>query len=305
MASIAIIVLNWNRPDLTCQILDSLSKITHQKFTYKVIVVDNGSTDDSLNIITHALPKDSVLLNTRSNLGYVGGNNFGIKYALKHQFDYVLLINNDVIVKSDFLDQLVGFSLGHPQYSIFGPKIYFAANHEYHYLRYQKKDRGKVIWSAGGQMDWGNILGSNIGIDKVDKGQFDQINDSVDFISGCCLFTRSAILKKIGLLDPKYFMYLEDADFCQRAQKAGYHQVYVPQSIIWHLNAGSSNAGSLLHQYFITRNRLLFGFRYAKFRTKFALFRESIRKIIKPFSSWERRAVIDFYLGHLGKGSWQ
>jgi GT2 family glycosyltransferase len=81
--------------------------------------------------------------------------------------------------------------------------------------------------------------------------------------------------------------------------------MYYPQSVIWHLNAGSSGSGSSLHDYFLTRNRLKFGFKYTKFRTKLALFRESLRILFKSPSSWQKRGVIDFYLGVSGKGSWQ
>ncbi|MFA5532831.1 MAG: glycosyltransferase, partial [Candidatus Shapirobacteria bacterium] len=122
----------------------------------------------------------------------------------------------------------------------------------------------------------------------------------------CCLLISSKVFKKIGLLDEKFFMYLEDVDFCQRAKQAGFKLAYIPKSKIWHVNSGSSKSGGDLHDYFITRNRLLFGFRYAKAKTKFALFRESIRFLISPStSSWKKKAVIDFYFKKLGKGSWK
>ena len=148
-------------------------------------------------------------------------------------------------------------------------------------------------------------MGSNAGIDNIDKGQYDKIKYNLDFISGCCILIKSEVFKKIGLLDEKYFMYLEDADFCTRAKLSGYKNAYVPTSIIWHINAGSSSSGSELHNYFITRNRLLFGYKYATFRTKFALFRESIRILFFSVSAWQKRGVLDYYLKNLGKGSWQ
>jgi len=105
-------------------------------------------------------------------------------------------------------------------------------------------------------------------------------------------------------LDDSYFMYLEDADYCQRAKSAGFGLIYYPKSVIWHLNSGSSSAGSALHDYFLTRNRLIFGYKYASLRTKLALARQSLKILFTSPSSWQKQAVKDFYLKNLGKGSW-
>ncbi len=304
---IAIIVLNWQKPQLTIDAVDSILKIRHPSFDYQILLIDNGSADDSLKQFTDCYEKNKhvVILETQKNLGYVGGNNFGIRFALKKEFDYVLLINNDVLVDPNFLENLFSSAQKNPSYKILGPKIYFAPGFEYHYDRYKKSERGKVIWAAGGQMDWDNILGSNIGVDEVDKGQFDQINTSIDFISGCCMLIESKIFNEIGLLDEKLFMYLEDVDFCQKAKLKGYELAYIPKSVIWHINAGSSKSGGELHNYFITRNRLIFAFRYANLRAKFALFRESIKMLLSSESKWKKQAIIDFYINKTAKGSWQ
>ncbi len=304
MDSIAIIVLNWKQPKLTIQTVNSISKIVNTDFNYQIIIVDNNSPDNSLQAFKSKFGKNPKikLLQTKSNLGYVGGNNFGIKHALKNKFDYVLLINNDVLVEKYFLQNLLSASKKH-QLSISGPKIYFAPGFEFHKERYQKEDVGNVIWSAGGKMDWQNILGSNIGVDKVDKGQYDKILVNPDFLSGCCFLIKSHVFQKIGLLDSNYFMYLEDVDFCQKALKNNFKIGFVPDSIIWHINSGSSGSGSSLHDYFITRNRLIFASRYASKRTKFALFRESINFIFGT-NQWKRKAVFDYYLRKWGKGSW-
>lgn len=304
---IAIITLNWQKPQLTIDTVDSILKIQHSSFDYKILLVDNGSADNSVDLFKEKYSEKSevVILETHRNLGYVGGNNFGIKYALKNEFDYVLLINNDVFVDPKFLEILFKAAQKNKEYKILGPKIYFAPGFEFHKDRYKKNEIGKVIWSAGGQIDWNNIYGSNIGVDEVDCGQFDKVNTSVDFISGCCMLIESEILNKIGLLDDKFFMYFEDADLCQKAINSGYKLAYIPKSVIWHINAGSSKSGGDLHDYFITRNRLIFGLRYAKFRAKFALFRESIKELIYSKSKWKKQGIVDFYLNKTGKGSWQ
>lgn len=305
MTKIGIVVLNWKQPDLTISTIDSLVKIKTKNFKYKIFLIDNNSPDNSYQIFKQKYSSNSLIeiIKNNSNLGYVG-NNLGIKKAIKQKFDYVLLINNDVIVDPNFLEELVnGANLG---FDLVGPKIYFAPGYEYHLSRYSKKEQGSVIWSAGGQIDWQNIYGSNIGVDEVDIGQYDQNNDKIDFLTGCCLMINSKVFKKIGYLDEKYFMYLEDMEFCQRAKKNGYKLAYVYKSKIWHVNSGSSKSGGSLHDYFITRNRLYFGFKNASFKTKFALFRESIRQLLSPKSTdWKKKGILDFYFHKLNKGSWQ
>jgi len=303
--SVAIVILNWNQPDLTIETISSFLKINPVKFFYHIYLVDNGSTDNSFQKFLKLYKNNQTitLLRTKLNLGYAGGNNFGIKKALFKKHDYVLIANNDIVVSPDFLEKLIDVSQNNPK-SILFPKIYFAPGYEYHHDRYRKSELGKVIWALGGKIDWNNVYASNIAIDEVDKGQYNDTNFIIDFISGCCLLVPIDVFKKIGLFDDRYFLYLEDVDFSKRAQKMGYKLHLVPDSIIWHLNSASSSPSSDLQNYFINRNRLLFGFKYAPLKTKFALFRESIRFLFSK-DYWRRLAVRDYYLSRFGKGSWR
>lgn len=305
MTKIAIVVLNWNQPKLTIDTIESILKIKSYNFKYKIFLIDNNSSDDSYSIFQNKYKQNPLfeIIQSGSNLGYVG-NNVGIKKALKEKFNYVLLINNDVVVDVNFLKELyAGAKLG---YDIVGPKIYFAPGYEYHSDWYSPNEIGNVIWSAGGQIDWNNIYGSNIGVDQVDNGQFSHNNNKIDFLTGCCLLIKSNVFKKIGLLDEKYYMYLEDVDFCQKAKKENIKMSYVFKSKIWHLNSGSSKSGGDLHDYFITRNRLIFGFKYARLKTKLALIKESLTQLFSPKSTtWKKRGIIDFYIKNYNKGSWQ
>ena len=183
------------------------------------------------------------------------------------------------------------------------PRFIFAPGFEFHKDRYKKEERGKVIWFAGGMIDWKNIHGHHRGVDEVDHGQYDRIWEA-DFITGCCLAARRQVFEKIGLLDRRYFLYYEDLDFCQRAKRAGFKILYIPAAFLWHQNAGSAEgSGSNLQDYYISRNRLLFGLRYAPLRTKLALARESL---VNLFSGrpWQKRGILDFYLGKFGKGNY-
>lgn len=306
MVKIALIVLNYKQTQLTIDTLHSLLQINHKGFDYQIFLINNNPPDESLAIFEDKYGKNQkiTILSSGANLGYAGGNNFGIKHALHLNYDYYLIINNDVIVDKNFLLNLYNTARLSKIPAVIGPKIYFAPGYEYHKDRYKKSEVGKVIWSAGGTMDWNNVYGSNQGVDEVDQGQHDKQITNLDFITGCCFLVPKEIFLAVGPFDEKYFMYLEDVDFCQRVKKKGYQLIYEPKAFIWHVNSGSSGSGSALHDYFITRNRLMFGFKYASFRTRFALAREAI-KMIFIGRQWQKIAVIDYYVKHLGKGSWK
>jgi len=304
MNSVSIILVNWNGKEDTLACLASLGKFKVKSppageadAKFKVIVVDNGSSDDSVAAIKKSFPEVDVI-ETGRNLGFSGGNNVGIRRALEHGTDLVWLLNNDTVVDENALSALLE-AFTQPDVGVVGSKIYFAPGREYHKERYEKKDSGQVLWYAGGIIDWNNMYASHRGVDEVDKGQYDKIEET-PFVTGCSMMVKKQVFEKIGLLDEKFFAYLEDLDFCLRAKEMGYKLLYVPQSIIWHNNAGSSGVGSQLHQYYMTRNRLLVGMRYARLRTKFALIREALRMgMMGP--SIRRKGVVDAMIGRWGK----
>jgi len=160
----------------------------------------------------------------------------------------------------------------------------------------------KVIWYAGGQIDWQNVYGSHLGVNEVDHGQFEAVEET-DFVTGCLLITKKDVLKKVGLLDEKYCLYHEDTDFNLRVKKAGYKILIDPRIKLWHKVAQSSGIGSPLNDYFLTRNRLVLGMDYASLRTKLALLREAVKKLLIGTKA-QKIAIWDFFTHHLGKGSW-
>jgi hypothetical protein len=302
---LAIIVLNYNKVDLLDRCLTSL--IPHLDKSVGVIVVDNGSSDNSVELVKKFKIKNSKLkihlIENQENLGFTGGNNVGINYALAKEFDYIMLLNNDVLIKDSFWRPMVDYLKKNPQIGVLGPKIYFASGFEFHHDKYSENERGKVIWYAGGKIDWNNVYPSHRGVDEVDTGQYDQISET-EFVTGCCLLASSDIWEKIGGLDDRYYLYYEDVDFCLKAKEMGLKIVYFPQSAIWHMNAGSSQSGGNLQDYYSTRNRMLFGMSWAPFRAKAALMRESL-KLILTGRKWQKIGIKDYYLGRFGRGSWR
>jgi len=299
-----ISLLNFNGLKNTLACLESLKNIKIDNFKLTIVAVDNPSKEE-FNLKSGSLGDTSlVVIKNSKNLGFSGGNNVAIKYALENGADYILILNNDTYVDKDFLTELLKVAKKDSNIGILVPKIYFAKGFEFHRDRYSQKEQGRVFWYGGGKMDWANVIGHHRGVDEVDKGQYDETEET-EIATGCCMLIKREVFESAGLLDDKYFLYYEDSDLSMRAKSKGFKVMYVPSSIIWHKNAGSAGgSGSALQDYYITKSRLLFGFRYAPTRSKLALFRESLSLFFKG-RKWQRRGVLDFYMGKLGKGSFK
>lgn len=301
MKKVVISIINYNGTDATITCLNSLKKITHKNFEVYVRVIDNNSqVPFTCNKEEYKKLNLSVHL-SKKNLGFSGGHNLGIKYATEMQADYILILNNDTTVDPSVVETLFTVIEQNKCVAVV-PMIYFSPGQEFHKDRYGKNDEGKVVWYAGGKLDWKNLIGYHVGVDEVDTGQFNAVVET-EFATGACVLLPLSVLEKSGWFDEQYFLYYEDNDLCMRLKKYG-KILFVPQAKIWHDNAGSTGgSGSNLQDYFITRNRMLFGMKYAPLRTRLALIRESVR-ILKTGREWQKKAIKDFYLRKFGKGSY-
>jgi GT2 family glycosyltransferase len=226
--SVAVVVLTWNGRDLTLDCLRSLAAV--KTANLRVLVVDNGSTDDTVAAVRAQGDPRVTVLENGANLGFAAGNNAGIRRALDSGADFVLLLNNDTVVDPDFVDHLLAGARANPDVGIAGPKIYF----------FDPPDR---IWFAGGEVSMWRGTARHIGIRETDRGQHDRARD-VDYVSGCALLARRAVFERVGLLDPGYRAYFEDADLCARATRAGFRVRYVPAAKVWH-RISASTGGQL------------------------------------------------------------
>ena len=295
-----IILVHYNSDEETTRCLQSLEKITLAENAYTVVVVDNGST------IPYQRPelrksKQVHFLRSEANLGFTGGNNLGIHYAIeKFNSDYIILLNNDTYVAPNAFEYLLAEAEAYPRAGIIAPKIYFAKGREFHTNSYTEEMLGKVLWYAGGSIDWQHLVAFHRGVDEVDRGQFSSQERS-EFATGCCMLVKREIFEKVGLFDRRYFLYLEDVDLNMRAQKFGYQIRYVDKAKVWHVNAGSSSgSGSLLHVYYQTRNRLLFFQQYGSLKTKLILYRLLIRFLLSG-SAYERLGAFHYLTNQFGK----
>lgn len=306
MRSIAIVILNFNGEKDTLECLKSIQNLETDGFELFTIVVDNASKKEFSPPVggSELRTGELKIIQNKENLGFSGGNNVGIRYALENNADYILILNNDTLVDKNLVLELVKVAQSDKSIGIITPKIYFAKGYEFHKNRYKESEEGKVIWYVGGLMDWRNVIGVHRGVDEVDGGQYEKVQEA-DFASGCCMFIKREVFEKIGFFDERYFLYYEDNDLSQRAKSEGFKIIYSPKAVLWHKNAGSAGgSGSELQDYYITRNRLLFGMRHVPFRSKISLIRESISLFFNG-RNWQKRGVWDFYLGRFGRGSFK
>ncbi|MBM3191295.1 MAG: glycosyltransferase family 2 protein [Chlamydiae bacterium] len=230
---IAIVVLNWNGKQDTLECLQSLKNLHYSP--YSVIVADNGSSDGSLDAIASLYPEVQ-LLNNQKNLGFAEGNNRAITFALQNA---LLILNNDTVVEPNLLTALASASQENP-HAIFGCVPYLFS---------QK-----------------NVLDHLGGVWNPLTAQFDLISyrqqvfsppPSLDYVCGCSLFAPSDAFKKIGLFDPRFFLFWEESDFCHRAKQNGYTLKICPEAKLWHKVSASFSGGKPHTSYFWWRNRLL------------------------------------------------
>jgi GT2 family glycosyltransferase len=241
---VGIIIPIWNGLDDTLECLNSLKDLTYPHFS--TIVVDNGSTDDSVDAIV-AWSKSNlnvIVLQNKTNMGFTGGCNLGIQHALSQQTDYILLLNNDTTITPDFLSILIDVSEQDEGIGMAGPKIY----------RYgtegilDSAGIRAIIWLAQPFLQ---------GHGETDMGQYDTQEDC-PYITGCALLVKRQVIEQIGMLDEDYINYLEDFDWGYRAALTGYRLVYVPQSHIYHKGSKTSGIWSPFYYYHNTRSRILF-----------------------------------------------
>jgi GT2 family glycosyltransferase len=266
---VTLVVLNWNGKDDTIRCLDSIKGLQYSNYT--VLVVDNGSSDDSVSAIRASHP-DIRIIETGRNLGYAGGNNIGIRQAIQDGAEYILVLNNDTVVDEYLLDSLISASNILPKNSIIGSAIFYL-------------DRPEVLWYRGGRWDpkRQRLLHEGIG-QHLDQEQ-PEIRE-VDYVTGCALFAHRSVFETLGGFDEAYFLTYEETDFCYRARAAGYRSFVTTSAKLWHsVSASFGGEESPLVRYFMTRNSLRWASAHLGRKTLWQLRRRmllDLRKLLLP-----------------------
>lgn len=290
MKKVSIILLNYKGAEDTIACLKSLLKISYAK--YDIVIVDNASPDDSVERIEEYFksmaageytffrsPEEAMqssqpqstftLLQTGHNGGYGYGNNVGIKYALKNGADYVLLLNNDTVVDPGFIEPIVQMCEEDKSIGIASGQIFYF-------------DHPDIFWFNGGTFSKCTGKVTHIDYGKKNTGQKPLGNST--FITGCLWLVPKYVFEKVGLINEKYFMYVEDVEFSQRIVSKGYCLKVTPHCRIWH-KVGSSSAAELTEfsMYWMTRNRLSYMAEHAKLYCWPLFFYNSV---LKFFIQW-------------------
>ena len=235
---IAIIIVNWKQYELTKSCLDSLQKIEYDN--YKIILIDNESNQKKLKLLKNQFENIKTFPNEK-NLGFTGANNIGIEYAIKNEFEYVMLLNNDTEVNKKFLTPLLKSFQNDNSLGAVQPLI----------MNYNNRAK---VWNAGG------YLNNFFGFPYTNKSN--NKNQQIDWITGCCMLLKTNVIKKVGLLDENFFAYYEDVDWSLRIKESGYKLGFVESSVIFHHGTISSNnsnhEGKLLPfvHYLIIKNHI-------------------------------------------------
>ena len=238
---VTAIVVNWKLKDETLRCLRSLAGLD---FPCRIIVVDNGSGDGSAEYITRHFPQ-AELIALSSNVGFGSACNQAIARALEDTYcEYVFLLNNDTVIHPRALSELVSVAQAHPESAIFGPKVYY-------------RDNPDTIWYAGARRRWGVLAAADTGRGQVDRGQFNVLCE-VDYVFGTAMLIRRNVFERIGLFDERFFLYLEDMDFCLRAQAAGFSLLFVPQAHVWHKGSASTVHNKAMCRYHLVKSAVRF-----------------------------------------------
>ena len=236
---ISVITVNYNQSSVTCELLQSLQKISYPNM--EIIVVDNASPNDTPDRIKELYP-GIILIKSKENLGFAGGNNLGIRVA---KGKYLFFLNNDTEVPAHIMEPMVELLENRPEIGAVSPKIkYF-------------QEPGLVQYAGFTRMNPWTIRNKAVGYRQPDSPEFDQLT-STNSVHGAAMMIPRRVIDEVGLMPEIFFLYYEEHDWAEMIKRAGYKIYYQPASFILHKESISTGKNSPLITYYLTRNRLLF-----------------------------------------------
>jgi GT2 family glycosyltransferase len=227
--------------------LDCLASLSRQDYpNHTTILVDNGSSDDSVTQVRSRFPA-VILLENKENLGYSEGNNVGLRFALRQAADYIFLLNNDTLLDPALIRQLVAAAETDPRIGLVGPTMFYA-------------DHPEVIWAGENRIDWraARPVRARMGERVAAAELAGQPPREADYIDTCAVLVCRRVFEQVGLLDSRFFINFDDLDFNRRAAKAGFRILYLPPARMWHRVSAAMGQASPATTYYMTRNALLF-----------------------------------------------
>ena len=249
---VCILTTTWNQIEKTIDCLNSVFALNYPHIS--VLLVDNGSHDNTVNIVARQFPQVKIIT-LAENLGFATGYNIGLRAAIAEGFSYIFLINNDTILEPNCLNFLVEEILSAPDIGMVTAKIYY------------DKDPQR-IWSVGGKFNQNRLEIIEKGDDQIDLGQW-QVPIDIDFAPLCGVLINKTLLDKIGLLDEQFFVYYEDMDFCWRTRAANFRIRLKPEAHIWHaVSASSGGHYAPNERYWMARSSIRYFVKHAQGKQK-------------------------------------
>ena len=237
---ISIITLNWNQTPITCAFLESTKNFNYKN--YEILVCDMGSTIDPTEQINQGNYPNTKVLRSETNLGFTGGNNWGMRQA---KGDFVFIVNNDTEVTPDLLDVLLEPFYSDPSIGVTCPKIRYYSH-------------PNIIQYAGfNPIDLVTGRNSCVGSNEEDKGQHD-VSGYTSGAHGCAMMVKKEVINKVGMFPEKFFIYYEEWDWSARILRAGYKIYYQAKGLIYHKESITMGKQSAIKVYYHTRNRILY-----------------------------------------------
>lgn len=299
---VAAVVLNWRNGPETVACLRSVQRLRYPSL--RVFVVDNGSGDDSVELIRRECAWATVIENDE-NLGYADGNNVGIRHAYDAGADYVLLLNNDTTVAENMLAELVNVAESNPDAGMVGPSVY-------------DRDHPSTLFGVGSFINW--RTGSTWHRTGLESGGSAQsvVIENVDFVEGCCVLVRREVIARVGVLEPLYYLNYEDVDWSVRTVRHGFRVTVAPAATLWHKGSLTLGRATPANTYYMTRNALLFFSRNAPGHLRHLAVGSILLRALRTVGAWTLRprywderhrrlrlanvlAVRDFSLGRFGR----
>ena len=269
LPAIWFVILNWNQTALTVACLRSIQRL--EGCEMHVVLVDNGSRTKSADVFRAHCPEINLIVLER-NVGYSGGNNVGMRYALECGADYICLLNNDTEVAPDMLRQLVATSESDRRIGITGPTMYYA-------------DPPDLIWGGENHIDWATANLRRIQMGTRTELSLCQVRE-VDYIDTCAALIKREVLERIGLMDERYHINFDDVDLNVRAHKAGYRSAYVPAARMWHKVSATMGPASPATTYYMTRNAMLFFWENAPARLRAPAVARIFLRTVRTLAAW-------------------
>ena len=231
------VVLTYNGLEDTRKCLRSVEPIER----LHTLLVDNGSDDGTADVVRREFPWVEIL-RLESNVGPAGGNNYGIAHALGAGAEWVLILNNDTVVRPQLVDRLLSAAAAHPAFGIIGPVVNYM-------------DEPEVVMIEGFSFNDADFDGffKHVPVPLTTTTPPSIVD--VEIVNGCCMMIAASVIRRIGLFDEQFFIYHDETDFCLRARSAGFRCGVIGEQLVWHKGSSSfARTGKRLPRYYDARN---------------------------------------------------